>query len=233
MPDRVTIQYLKGEKGEKGPKGNPGSDGAPGAPGAAGAPAVAISIPSSGWSWVNQGSATLTTNVSKDVGSQYLKATVTGGDSYRIRVRSLPAGKTAIVGFRPYLQPVATGAPACGILWRDSNTGKLSTFAAVRRASSPFDIGLEVAKFTNETTWAGANYNPPPSDAKWIFGGVLWMKMQDDGANRIFSLSVDGENFHAHHTVGRTDHLTADQFGFFVNSNGFEAGIQILRWEEF
>ena len=230
--ETIFIRGPMGPRGDRGPAGIDGAAGAAGANGSDGAPAVVISIPSSGWSWVNQGGATLTTNASKDVGSLYLKVPVAGGDSLRIRVRSLPAGKTAIVAFRPYLQPVAIGNPMAGILWRESSSGKLSAFYLIRNAGSPFDAGLGLAKYTNPTTWSGGSYNPPSSDAKWIYGGVLWMKMQDDGASRIFSLGVDGENWHTHHSVGRTDYLTADQFGFFANSLGFEAGIQILRWEE-
>lgn len=235
--DKETI-FIRGPRGPRGADGADGIPGPPGQPGpggsagADGAPAVDISVPSSGWTWVNQGGATLTTNASKDVGSLYLKAPVVGGDSLRIRVRSLPAGKTAIVAFRPYVQPVAVGVPSVGVLWRESGSGKLSTFGATRNIGAPFDMGIGLPKFTNETTYAGGSYNPPSTDAKWIYGGVLWVKMQDDGANRIFSLGVDGENWHTHHSVARTDYLTADQFGFFANSNGFEAGIQILRWEE-
>lgn len=229
--ETIFIRGPMGPRGERGPAGIDGVQGVDGAPGADGAPAVAISVPSSGWSWVNQGSATLSTNASKDVGSLYLRAPVVGGDSLRIRVRSLPAGKTAIVCFRPYIQPVAGGAPSAGICWRESSSGKLSVLSLVRNPAPPCDPGLYLPKYTNETAWSGGNYAPSNTDAK-VHSDRYWMKMQDDGANRIFSLSVDGENFHAYHSVGRTDFLTADQFGFFANSNGFEAGIQILRWEE-
>jgi len=231
MPDRTIVRFLKGEKGERGLKGADGVPGAAGAVGAPGTPAISISVPSSGWSWINQGGATITTNASKDVGSLYLRAPLVGGDNLRCYVRSLPAGKTAIVAFRPYLQPVALNVPSVGILWRESSSGKLSVMNAVRNSGSPFDMGIGLPKFTLPNSFS-ASYNPPSSDAKWVYGGVLWMKMQDDGSNRIFSLSVDGENFHTHHSVGRTDFLTADQFGFFVNSAGMEAGLQLLRWEE-
>jgi len=221
-----------GPRGERGPAGIDGAAGAAGANGADGAPAVAISVPSSGWSWVNQGSATISTNASKDVGSVYLKAAITGGDSFRLRVRSLPAGKQVIAAIRPFVQPgAAIAEPQAGILWRESSSGKFAAVSFLRNYNLPSDVGIWLPKYNNETTYSGGRYTRPDYE-KPMPMGVYWLKLKDDGANRIFSMSVDGENWHTHHSIGRTDFLTADQFGFFVNSAGMEAGIQILRWEE-
>jgi hypothetical protein len=47
-------------------------------------------------------------------------------------------------------------------------------------------------------------------------------------------VSTDGQNFKVIHTVGRTDFLTADQVGFFVNdqSNTIAAGMTLLSWKQ-
>lgn len=230
--ETIFIRGPMGPRGERGADGIVGSNGADGADGADGAPAVSISVPSSGWSWVNQGGATLSTNVSKDVGSVYLKSDIVGGPNLRLRVRSLPAGKTVIVAFRVYLGPGAvTAEPNAGLVWRESGSGKLSCLSLFRNYNLPSDIGVGTPKYTNPTTYSGGRYTRWDYD-KPIYGTVYWAKLVDDGANRIFSMSADGENWHVYHSVARTDYLTADQFGFFANSEGMEAGIQILRWEE-
>jgi hypothetical protein len=62
----------------------------------------------------------------------------------------------------------------------------------------------------------------------------MFFRIADDGANRISSISTDGINFRVIHTVARTDFLTADQVGFFVNcqETTWDAGMTLLSWKE-
>jgi hypothetical protein len=63
---------------------------------------------------------------------------------------------------------------------------------------------------------------------------VAFIRIADNGTNRLCSYSVDGQNWFQFHSVGRTDFLTATEVGFFANdaSNTYECGITLLSWKE-
>jgi hypothetical protein len=56
----------------------------------------------------------------------------------------------------------------------------------------------------------------------------------DNSTNRICSYSVDGQNWFVFHTVGRTDFLTADEVGFYIDVENatFGTGITLIHWAE-
>ncbi len=127
--------------------------------------------------------------------------------------------------------PGSTAAPYGGLCWRESSSGKLSLFAIIRNNAAPYLNGIALYKFNTATSYSGAAYSPLFTEAVWT-NDLYWVKMQDNATDRIFSISVDGENWHVHHTVGRTDFLTADEWGIFANSNNSDVGVQLVSWSE-
>jgi hypothetical protein len=190
------------------------------------------------YSWVNQGSATIDITHGGAILSVPAGA---GSDALRLRVKSIPAAPyTVTVAFIP-LFPFPSNFNACGIALRDSGSGKIITFGlssdSTQWATSQV---LSIIKWTNATTFS-AFYTPTPTVAAsyaaltpYQMGPCLWLRIRDDNSNRVLSISSDGETFHQLHTVGRTDFITPDQIGFFVNQQNASYGVKIniLSWTE-
>ena len=183
----------------------------------------AVTRPVSGdFSWVNQGSATVTSSA----GNVILYAPSSASDSLRCRVKTAPSTPYTIeAGF--IINPHCANFWGGGLCWRQSSDGKIVSVGT---------YGGTVAdsisqKWTNATTYAGANYtlspymNPRENE--------LWFRLTDNGTNRVVAWSMDGINWADVHTVTRTDYLTADQVGFYANSNNSRpVYFNLFHWKE-
>jgi hypothetical protein len=174
------------------------------------------------FAWVNQGgAASVSTN-----GGIFLRAPVSSAANYRIQKKSAPTPPyTVTAAINPTC--IALNFQQAGILFRQASDGKFVTF------------GFEYA--TPGVSLAVYKYNSPTSfNASYQVQGFsqgqqpTWLRITDNGSNRVCSWSVDGQNFIQFHSVGRTDFLTADEVGFFVNdqTNTIEAGNLLLSWKE-
>lgn len=179
------------------------------------------------FTWVNQGSASVvTTN-----GGVTLLGTSDASNSIRIRKKSAPSTPYTITAVILPSIPPANYA-SCGLLFRQSSDGKLCIFSLAAGGASggvAGSLGISSTKFTNETTYSAHYVNPGLS------AGVspLHLRIADNGTNRICSLSGDGINWATVHSVGRTDFLTADEVGFFCDSNnGGTPAMTLLSWKE-
>lgn len=172
--------------------------------------------------WVNQGGASVDTTY----GGIYLTAPAGAGDNIRARVKTAPATPYVVTAAFLMNYP-AVNYPSAGLLFRDSASGKIATLSF---GASATYYSLGVSKFTNATTFS-ANY---AAVAWWSAFGVVWLRIADNGTNRICSYSADGQHWQALHTVGRTDFLTADQVGFYANANNatYPADMTLLSWKE-
>jgi hypothetical protein len=159
----------------------------------------------SGFSWVNQGSATVgTTN-----GGITIYNPASSGDSLRCRVKTAPATPwTLTVYQRALFHP--TNSAQVGILFRESSSGKISSF---HQAFTGGTFAIQSTKWSSATAFS-ANYT---SVGMGLVG--RWLRITDNGTNRICYSSDDGINWISYHSVTRLDFLTggADQFGLFVS----------------
>ena len=73
---------------------------------------------------------------------------------------------------------------------------------------------VTVDKFSSATAFS-ANY----TSIGWLAAAGVWLQITDDGTNRKCLASNDGINYAQIHSIGRTDYLTADEVGFYVNNN--------------
>lgn len=113
---------------------------------------------------------------------------------------------------------------SAGILWRESSSGKIITLQAEFQSNA---TRLNLHKYDSPTAFS-ANYT-----GSFWGDGYAWLKIEDDGVNRIVYISRDGRYFTQMHTIGRTDFLTADQIGFFANSqNNGDVHNVVLSWVE-
>jgi len=181
-----------------------------------------VTIPvDSGFSWVNQGGATLTTTY----GNFLLYGPASASDSLRLRVKTAPATPYTIeAGF--LVAPAKTNFWAGGVAWRASGSGSL----VLASVGSGAYANLDSTKWTNATTYSSAYTlapDPSPGDAE------VWVRIADDGVNRTISWSQDSVNWIQVHSVGRTDFITADQVGFFVNNNNSNPiYMNLFHWKQ-
>lgn len=103
---------------------------------------------------------------------------------------------------------INTGTVRAGLMLRQSSTGKLIVFGPLMSSGAKLAAG----KFDSPTAF-NANYlESPTSDL--LYGMPQWMRIRDDGTNRYFEYSYNGELWMQFHTpVGCTDFLTPDQAG--------------------
>ena len=178
------------------------------------------------FSWVNQSGASETT-----VGKSLVLTDTTAG-GLRCRVKTAPSTPyTITAAFLAQLYPVAF--PACGLLFRESSSGKLHTWCVEYTTSSSVNYwGAKNNKFTDASTFS-ASYTADVPIPTGHGGSVFWLRIADNGTNRIVSYSANGVTWTQRHSIGRTDFLTANQVGFFiVTSASGPSSMTLLSWEE-
>ncbi len=182
------------------------------------------------FSWVNQGGASvITTN-----GGIRLDAPADAGTNWRLRVKTAPATPYTVTA---YIEPLVGDQAAAGAFYgfgfRASGSGALALLLLYQSASGEI---LSI-KYTNATTFS-ALYNPPNNVLQSALNlrnlPIKWLRIADDGVNRILYWSADGWNWVTFHTIGRTDFLTADQtcWGTMSNDAAIASSIQLVSWLE-
>jgi hypothetical protein len=188
-------------------------------------PNFMFTAPISGdFSWVNQGSASVdTTN-----GGVYLEAPAAAGENVRARVKTAPATPyTITLGFIPGAIPPPTSVSNMGLTFRETGTGELATCALGFTGGGVYQ--LFSYKFTSPTVFSATYIN-----TAYMMTPIVWLRMTDDGSNRKCAFSGDGQHFIEYHSVARTDFLTADQVGYYVNAaqNTRAVGMTVLSWKQ-
>ena len=180
-------------------------------------PIFAFTTPIDGdFVWINQGTA----SVNADKNAIFLLA---GNSALNIRKKSKPFTKFHVsIALFPRL--LSVNFNTCGLLFRESGSGKVHTFTLEGNSSGTKNLYSQ--KWNSPTSFS-ANYTN--IGIAWL-GPFFFIRITDDGTNRICSYSSDGQNWATFHSVGRTDFLTADEVGFFVN--GSTAAMTLLSWQE-
>lgn len=190
-------------------------------------------IDNSSFSWVSQESSAIT-----DYG--VLSFLSSGSSNLHLRKKSAPGTPYTIVcKFRPNLQytvgspTIGTDYNGWGLAWRESGSGKLVTFCIAHSGSWTVTVDKQ-----NSTSSYNSNYASNTSYADQMnedgYKPFVCLKIQDNGTNRICSISFDGgNNYTTVHTVGRTDFITADEVGFFIqNFNSNRIYGEFISWEQ-
>lgn len=177
------------------------------------------------FAWINQGGASKVTTT----GGVFLRAPLnaTGNPSLRIRKKAAPSTPyTIVAGILPAI--VSLNYQSCGLLFRNNGAGTIETLEF--SAATSVNSALVVNRYSSATVYSSTPLNRGQGHAM----GIVWLKIADDGTDRIYSYSTDGQNFITIFTVTRTTFLTADEVGFFVNeqTNTVESGVSLLSWKE-
>lgn len=183
-------------------------------------PLFPFTAPISGdFAWINQGSS----SVSTTKGGIFLSVAVSSG--IVLRKKAAPSTPyTITIAFLPLAYNV--NFQTMGVAFRQSSDGKLHTFTLEHSSTA---INLVSQKWNSATSF-NANY----TSSVYLRSGLIFMRIADNGTNRICSYSGDGQNWISFHSIGRTDFLTADEVGFFGSeSGGVRAmGMTLLHWAE-
>lgn len=188
----------------------------------------ASAVPASGWSWDNQVAAT--ENVD-GLGRRTINTAVTtGGVTGRFRTMAASINYTVTMGLIFQQGISALAADAAGICVREAATTELVCFFM---GIGNTNLGSMNALKRNSATSFNSSYllvqnvHYLPLNMGW----PLWLRIEDDGTNLLFSVSLDGENFVQYNSELRTDFLTADEVGFYtvLNSPGF---LTLFSYEE-
>lgn len=212
----ITVDaYGRVTAASNGSGGGGGSDNAP-----------LVTPPTTGWSWVNQGTAVHTDGTTY----QRLSGGAAGaGTMYRGIFRTAPAAPytltAAIRCTRPFKPILGTG-----IALRNSASGALITFVDISFAADPYRR-IQYLKL-NSPTVANSNY----ISIGGSFGDYLWFRIKDDGVNRTAYYSSNGYQWLEYYVVGRTDFITPDQLGFVVHCENsstpnFAPISDLISWE--
>lgn len=177
------------------------------------------------FSWVNQGTAVLTTGT----GFQVLSVPATANlDNWHLRtIASISAPYTITACFIPdwwartYLN--------FAIVLYDSVSGKFVSLGMT--GGTPPTV--QAQKY-NSTSAQNSAYG---LTAGWApLYAPMWFRIQDDGTNRTFWISYDGEFFVQILSTTNTDFVTPNEFGFGIspNDNGSPHqawGTTIVSWQ--
>lgn len=191
-------------------------------------PLFAMTQPVDGdFSWVNQGSATVSTTN----GGIYLSSPGSASVNLRCRVKAKTAPYTITAYCAISFDDVAS-SPLAGLCFRDSAGGGIVNVGLCWISNI---ISWHIGKYTNATTWSGANYVYQAHPLAATPGPGIWIRIADNNTNRICSYSLDGQNYRVLHTVGRTDFITANQVGFFVEAGSSASqnpSLTLMSWKE-
>lgn len=185
-----------------------------------------VTAVASDFTWVNQGSSSVADNTWGGI-TMTVEGTASP-HSLRCLVKSAPSTPYSfyahILGLN---QEAAASGSYCGIVFRDSITGELTTVA--RR----FQNLVAVWNWNSPTSFA----NQPATYDFFTTPNGVWYCGTDNGTNIQFSYSLDGVNYFQMYSASRTAHLTngPDQIGWFAGNYqgvGVDLPVALNAWSE-
>lgn len=188
--------------------------------------------PQTGWSWVNQGNATVTFNG----GALVLEDPDLDSVSPQLRlyVRSLMAGVTSVVAAFAYNGVVSMNGPKCGIVTRcvggtDDGNFQAYGFRLWQTSSYPF---IEAIFYKSPTETEAT----PAYDNKtfWPMLRVFWVKFSWEGNYKRWYWSTDGVNWIKWGESTFDSQNAPSQVGIFIDplNNNNKISLSLLHWEE-
>ncbi len=168
------------------------------------------------YAWVDQGSASVDTAN----GGIYLSSPG-GGSGGHARVKTAPSTPyTVTVAFR-FAQ---VGSTTLGLIFRESGSGKVQTFHLINNSNV---LSIQSNKLNSLSSF-DSSYG--------IFvvhgiGSTCFLRIGDNGTLRKCYWSIDGQHWIELFSVSRTDFITANQVGFYVD-DAAGTTLHLLSWKE-
>ena len=176
--------------------------------------------PTSGWTWANQNVWTATAEY------DHLKFTNSGGSTgVGMYYRTAPATPYKITAAFVATPGINASLFAFGLGFRSSD-GKISSFERMVESGL---LKMGAYKYDSPTSVNAAYYDKIGYPA---CGPLLFLRIEDDGTNRKWSVSQDGVNFYEWQSVLRTDFHTPTQVGVVGFGNSALGGFNLISWLE-
>lgn len=156
---------------------------------------------------INQSTAT----IAERGGGIGIDAPAVGGENWRVLVKSTPSTPYTLTV--AWLVTMTASGVGAGLILRQSSDGKLMIFRYL------YGNAFVISQYSSATSFTG-NASSAPSTTLVPPTPFVWLQMGDNGTNRIWRYSCDGIHFVDFYTEARTTYLTADQWGFGLNSGG-------------
>lgn len=175
---------------------------------------AATAPPTSGWSWVNQGSSTIAQNA---FGSLTLVPQTQSGFNARMYVRSFPSAPFQL-DFLMAHYPSNVSSSLPGWCVRESGTGKIVSYVIADNST------FLATQWGSPTSFTG-NYVTTVSRASAIYGCVARWRLIWGATNREIWVSFSGWQNAGDgwqlHSVAKNDGATTafDEFGLFTTTN--------------
>ena len=176
--------------------------------------------------WVNQASASVA--VANGIPQITDTANENSIHGFFITAPSTPYTITALLSFSMAATSGSGNYPNCGIGFSDGTKFELLAIypGTLQVLGVPFVV---MDKWTNSTTYGSAL----ATAAVAAIAPMLWLRIKDDGTNRLFSVSTDGVNWTQVGTEGRTTYLTATKVGWFIRTQGPGPQVaSLLAWTQ-
>ena len=168
-----------------------------------------------GYVWTNQGLSTVVVNPDGSLLITQPKRVAAGGPSVSVYQRITTSPPYDWIGQIWPCHATQQNLQS-GLCWRESSSGKLVLVG--------YQIGfLFIAKYDSPTVLNSWYFSQP-----WSIGGPIWLRLRDTGVNREVYVSPDGWNWQGIHSIGRTDFMTADRVGIWVDANTLNPADPIL-----
>ena len=178
------------------------------------------------FAWVNQGTA----SAMNSNGRLVFNGPPVAAENVRVLKKAAPSTPYVITAaFRRLFNPVSS-RQWCGLCFRDSGSGKLSCLAFNLWSGDSLFDNVSVYRFTDATIFDSMSFSRTP-----IVGSrdLIWARIEDDGSDRKYYVSLDGANWRLLYTEGRTTFLTADEVGLCLapyGSGGLGAQMIVHSW---
>jgi hypothetical protein len=177
------------------------------------------------FSWVNQGTATVT-----DYKHSIVLDDVSAGNTHQLRCRAkaIPSTPYTVDAAFLWCADVRQSYPGVGLFWRDSSSGRLVTFWLLLTGGG---ITISFDKFTNPTTYSSGYMNAAAYQRTF---GPIWLRIKDDNTNFSVWIGANGKDWiQVDSNRSRTDFLASpDQIGFFIDPMNTGANMTLLHWKE-
>lgn len=187
--------------------------------------------PATGWAWVNQGDASINT----DLGAQLLIAP-SGLRNWRLRERNKPAGSSwAVEAELEILGNVVPSNPNqwhAGIGIRNPTSGQFFWFGYINNSTG---MSLQVGTWANATTFTGNNLTWAAYNALMLDAVPKRLKIRDNGTNLFFEYTHNDINWYALPVLFGTTNSTAFTKVFFGADNegtGQDEIVRLIHWDE-
>jgi hypothetical protein len=188
--------------------------------------------PTTGWSWDNQGSSTITSTASK----QYLHAPAQSALHAALRYRTAPS--------TPYNCDFALMHGTIGVEGQtESRVGYLVAFRdaggkliAFRFSAYDGSYTISIDKWTSATVFSAvyAGYATNGGTILLLARAPQWLRLRDDGTDLKFYYSIDGEEWILFATHARGDFLSTgpNAIGFGALPENGDCDVSLVHYAE-